>query len=424
MDSGVQNPPENPEPDPPPEARGPDRRSETEPPAVLPPNRAIPEGPCFLLMNRADKVPFGKANPFALRRALDQLVGPLETAKPIRSGALLLKTRHRAQTDTLLACTQMMDRAVAVTVADRLNAVEGVVRSEALTSLSNAELLRELAGQGVVRVQRLRSRNAEEWGPNPTIRMSFQGQFLPRGIRCVYLTIPVDPWVPRKPMCQHCWQSGHDTRRCHFRTPTCGRCSGSHPTDGCERPMKCPNCGPEGRGHRAWDRNCPFQRDLRAEHRDAQRNAREAHRRGVQNRGYTPMTYAEVVDHAVRRRAQRSQPRPQDRPRDREVTPEPERPETHMATTSAGASEASPGSEHTSKADSRHSTGSDGEDSSSKSDPRDSAESDGEEPRPSPRHSGSKIPVPLRPRPSSPATSDRSRRQPSRAAKSSRAGHS
>ncbi|XP_043213583.1 uncharacterized protein LOC122377536 [Amphibalanus amphitrite] len=49
--------------------------------------------------------------------------------------------------------------------------LEGALRSEALTELSNAELLDELKEQGVIKVERLRSNNIEKMGPNPTIRL-------------------------------------------------------------------------------------------------------------------------------------------------------------------------------------------------------------------------------------------------------------
>ena len=390
-----------PEPDPPPEAGNPERRQETEPPAVMPPDRTLPDGPCFLLLKCTDKTPFGKVNPFALRRALDQLVGPLDQVKPIRSGALLIRTRTRTQATTLLECRELSGHQIVTEVANRLNSVEGVVRSEALTTLSNEELLRELACQGVVRVQRLRSRNTEEWGPNPTVRMSFQGQHLPRSIRCGYLQVTVNPWVPRKQLCQNCWQPGHPTHSCHRRTPTCGRCSGEHPTQGCRLPAKCPNCG---RGHTAWDRECGMQRQLQEEHRYAMQDAREAHWREARGRVLPErLTYAEAVDHPNRPRERRPQTQPQPQSRTRAAAPEPERP-THLAATSAGASEASPGSSNRSSLE------------NSESDDQGSAS-----PTPSPpRPTGSKIPVPVRS--PSPASSDRSRRQPSRAAKSARKG--
>ncbi|KAF0313829.1 histone H3 [Amphibalanus amphitrite] len=70
--------------------------------------------------------------------------------------------------------TNFADNPVQTQLAHRLNTVEGAVRSEALTELSNAELLDELKGQGVVKVQRLKSRNLEKMGPNPTVRLWYR----------------------------------------------------------------------------------------------------------------------------------------------------------------------------------------------------------------------------------------------------------
>ena len=263
--------PLQPHPNPQTDSQGPGREAA----ASLPPSTIPPEGPAFVLLKREDGGSFGRSNPFALRRHLVALCGgEVLTAKPIRSGSLLIRAKSPAQTRSLLACTKFLDYPVTAALADRLNTVTGSVRSDALTDLTNEELLQELADQGVCRVERLPSRQLG-WGPNPTVRLTFQGASLPQAIRCGYLVVPVTPWVPAPPQCKNCWDKGrHTARNCRRRNPICGQCGGNHPSQGCQEPPHCVNCGGP---HPAWTRSCPVNKDLREQHRQAQEEAKAAH---------------------------------------------------------------------------------------------------------------------------------------------------
>ncbi|KAF0297830.1 Sodium-dependent glucose transporter 1 [Amphibalanus amphitrite] len=172
-------------------------------------------------------------------------------------------------------CQRDRGTPITVTLATRLNSIEGSVRSDALTEVPNRELLEELQSQGVVRVQRLRSRDLQKLGPNPTIRLTFSGRTLPQAIRCGYLSVPVDPWVPAPRPCTKCWAYGHSKRACRRRQPMCGRCGGPHDAEKCSGPEQCPGCGGP---HPAWDRRCPIAEDAKQWHRAEVKNRRAEHR--------------------------------------------------------------------------------------------------------------------------------------------------
>ena len=248
-----------------------------EPPATLPPNQSPPEGAVILLMKREDGGSFQAVNPFEIRRQLDHSIGRLREAKPIRSGALLLHTHTATQTVLLMKMSTFMGMNVKVEYAERLNTTEGVVRSEMLTSLTNTELLYETMEQGVVRVQRLPSRNIAERGPNPTIKMSFHGKDLPQYLYCGYAKVRVDPWVKPPMQCRKCWaMMSHETRHCRSRHPTCGRCAGQHETDSCEAgDSRCALC--DG-SHPAWHRRCPAHAEANELHKAETQRAKEKHR--------------------------------------------------------------------------------------------------------------------------------------------------
>ena len=150
-------------------------QGQREPPAFLPPSMNPPDGPTFVLVTK-EAGSFKTANPFAIKRELDKLCGPLKTAKTLRSGSLLVETDTGPQATLLMRTRVFHGSPVSVTLADRLNCVQGCIRSDSLAELSNEELLEELMSQGVVRVERLRSRNLRVLGPNPTVPPIVQGQ--------------------------------------------------------------------------------------------------------------------------------------------------------------------------------------------------------------------------------------------------------
>ena len=172
-------------------------RPDRELPAVLPPSEEVPDEPSMVLLKK-ENGSFSTTNPFEVKRALAKLCGPLESAKVIRSGALLIKTKDPEQTKAILDTTTLAGQPIKATIANRLSLKHACIRSDALTTLSNEDLLHELADQGVVRVERLRSKNIKEMGPNPMAKVSFVDQ-PPQYLYCSSLRVRVDPWIPRCP---------------------------------------------------------------------------------------------------------------------------------------------------------------------------------------------------------------------------------
>lgn len=259
-------------------------RDPPEPPAFLS-STTPPEGPTFVIIRKVDGS-FQKDNPFAIRRELIRVCGEIESAKIIRSGALMVRTFNGDQATYLLTLKKFLGAPCKTLLADRLNSVQGVVKSDSLVSLTNKELLSELADQGVVRVERLRSKDPTN--PNPSIRLNFSGQELPQIIYCGYLVVRVEPWVPGPLLCRKCWHPDHTERTCHKKQPRCGRCGaighaakGETPEDDCTATPYCVNCE---RPHPAWTWDCGFRVFQRAEHRDKIQRRRAEHRYGRRDR--------------------------------------------------------------------------------------------------------------------------------------------
>ena len=284
-------------------------KPQKEDPATIPLDSNPPPGPCYLLIKKKDDSSFAKANPFALARDLDATLGPLLEAKPIRSGALLIKTHHRTQTERALQLTALNQKEVTAEIAVQLNCKQGIVKSDQLTDMSNADLLEELRAQGVVRVQRLPSRDVQRRGPNPSVRLSFAKTELPTHIRCGYSRVEVNPWVPPPSLCQRCWYN-HDTRNCRRRVAICGRCAQDHPTDQCpgNEPF-CYHCeGP----HPAWDKRCPLRQEAAQEHQARLQQARNEHHARATGGETWPLDGEQFpMMHRDRGRGRGPQPHPQ-----------------------------------------------------------------------------------------------------------------
>ena len=154
-------------------------------------------------------------------------------ARVIRSGALLVRAPTQDAARAALTIRTIGGHPVKGVVADKLNSTLTSVRSTDLLGLSDEELLAELQSQGVVEVQRLRSRNPER--PNPRIQLRFCGKVVPKVIRAGYLYIEVELWTQRPQRCANCDRFGHtdrDDRQCRAQA-RCGRCQGDHPAPLC-----------------------------------------------------------------------------------------------------------------------------------------------------------------------------------------------
>ena len=118
------------------------------------------------------------------------MCGQSKGTKTHRCGSIFVETKDGAQANRLLAAPTIPGMEITAQIADRLNSVEGSIREDSLAELSNTEILTELGGQGVCRVEGLRSSNISELGPNPTVRLSFRGPSYPK--QCT--AVPTSEW--------------------------------------------------------------------------------------------------------------------------------------------------------------------------------------------------------------------------------------
>ena len=260
---------------------------------------SIPDGPTFHLVTMNDGSRFSSVSPLKIHRWIKKSIGDVESAKPLRSGALLIRVLSKGQALSLHDLKDFLGKEVTVRPADRLNSVEALAYAPSLLGIDDQELLTELKDQGVVGVQRLRPREGK---PSPLIRFRFRGNSHPVSIRAGYEIFHLRLWIRPPVLCRKCARYGHGARSCRAKTARCLQCSGAHATDGCEAAhRRCPHCdGP----HAAWERDCPaMQEHLYQTEQEQRANAGPP----------TPppySTYAEVITQPRRVRPRRPPPQP------------------------------------------------------------------------------------------------------------------
>lgn len=212
----------------------------------------IPDGPAFVFVDFCDGTSFRNASPYAIRDGLVEfLLGPVEEAKAIKSGSLLVKTTSFYQTNRLLGIQQLMGKEAVAKLATRLNMASGTVFAPDLLDETTDTILMESRGQGVCKVSRFPNRKGR---PNALLKVTFWGTELPSHLKAGYSRFKITPWVGKPQRCTRCQRFGHMQRVCRARKARCCTCAEEHREEGCSGPYFCANCGGP---HPADSPNCP-----------------------------------------------------------------------------------------------------------------------------------------------------------------------
>lgn len=130
------------------------------------------------------------------------------------------------------------------------------------TDFKDSEILQEArteVGTPIKEVYRFTRRVTQEDGtvvrvPTQSIKVTFLGQVLPQRIFIYNATAPVEKYTFPIKQCNNCQNYGHFQSFCH-NSPSCGKCSGPHPTSECtSSTLKCKHCQLP---HLSTDKKCP-----------------------------------------------------------------------------------------------------------------------------------------------------------------------
>lgn len=232
-----------------------------------PSDRTIPEwmdatgdhGPLtVLLMSPAHQDGKLPTNPFIIARSMKEQVGAVSSAYRNKDGNLVVKVRSAKKASKLMELSKLIDGTeVKVEEHARLNQSRCIVTCHSVSDLSEEELAKELADQGIIQVHRL----GRKGGKSATMVLTLRGTVVPKEVFFGYDCCPTREYKQSPMQCFRCFDYGHTKARCTAEAELCRNCSGTHQItkdkDGktvCESAAKCKHCSG---GHSPTSRICP-----------------------------------------------------------------------------------------------------------------------------------------------------------------------
>ena len=110
----------------------------------------------IVLKSSEDGVPLTKISPFVIEKCIKSCAGEVKNVTKLKSGGLMIEYQRKQQSLNLLSLKQIHNINISSTPQRILNTSRGIIRyrDEDLDNLSDEEIYKELAPQGVIHVKR------------------------------------------------------------------------------------------------------------------------------------------------------------------------------------------------------------------------------------------------------------------------------
>lgn len=199
-------------------------------------------------------------NPFIIGKSIEQTCGKIESANTEDGGKkYALNTRSVDQANKLLAMTELIDGTkVEVVTHPKRNVCRCVVSCREAMDLSEDDLVKELAAQGVIKARRFTKREGNNRVNTATVCLTLNGTVVPKHIWFGPLRIATRLFYPSPMLCFNCCEYGHTSTNCKNEA-VCGKCSLQHPIEESEggRCILDPYCKNCKGNHPATSKDCP-----------------------------------------------------------------------------------------------------------------------------------------------------------------------
>jgi len=211
--------------------------------------------PRFLIIQGTSvEFPLAKLNPFAIEKGIKGLAGTPVSVRRLRSGDLIIEVSKRSHSDNLLRSSMLANCPVKIVPHRTMNSKKGVIRCRDLSDTSEQEILDNLSAQGVTEVRKITVKRDGNRYNTGTIILTFGLPVLPSSVKCGFLNVKVDTYIPNPLRCFKCQRFGHHKMNCK-RDLACARCGEpGHEDKECKAKPHCVNC--DG-NHGSFSRDCP-----------------------------------------------------------------------------------------------------------------------------------------------------------------------
>ncbi|KAF9422605.1 hypothetical protein HW555_001809 [Spodoptera exigua] len=195
---------------------------------------------------------------FALARILkENNIGNISQVKYLSPYKIRLQFECELAMNNVCNCEKLREKGWRIQKSMQLSLSYGLIKNVDL-DLSDEEIQQNIscpAPAKLLSVRRLNRRNTVDggWCPSETLRLCFEGDFLPAFVSVCDIHIKVLPYVHQVSQCSLCWKLGHSRKMCQTKKVVCPKCGGPH--ENCESLIfACVNC--KG-NHISLSKACP-----------------------------------------------------------------------------------------------------------------------------------------------------------------------
>ena len=195
-------------------------------------------------------------NPASLAKRLRESFPDVTSIMPHKHKTCLLIDAPDKSHHALLGTTLIDDTPVSIRETNHDMIIsKGTVDLSAFPDMSEADLLEETKGQGVLEVKQIVRQTNGKSDQTSLFVLTFDKPEPPNKLKIDHLSLHVASRIPNPLRCFGCQWYGHTVNQC-LRDPICARCSQTgHDSKNCQEPPLCLHCRSN---HPTYDRTCPM----------------------------------------------------------------------------------------------------------------------------------------------------------------------
>ena len=258
--------------------------------------------PFIVISSKNQEKPVSKISPFVVEKTIKGCAGEVKNVTKLRSGNLLIECVRKQQSLNLLALQRIGNVEINSSPHRSLNSSQGIIRyrDDDLSELTDEEICRELAPQGITKVKRFISKKDGQEVKLNTFLLTFNSPNIPKSIHIGLYNIKVSTYIPNPVRCYKCQKFGHGKGQCRGKL-ICFKCSEEgHEGFSCTNSPKCANCN---EAHAASSKDCSlYKKEKEIQKLKVERNVTypEARRIFSAANNSTATSYASVTKRVLR----------------------------------------------------------------------------------------------------------------------------